>query len=438
MKDYGGLPHSDGKEHEMNPEMSHSTRRAARRAETQWLRRTCRCGIFDRRFLTKGLVTSCLSLVILVMGSVMGIPSQAAQAASSPATAAGYWQVSTGGHCSAVAVQSANQSVVVTASHCVFLNEATTTYKFCPGTTGCSSGVPTFTATNADVHVDPRSKAGDGAYDFAFVTVHPTSPTGSPVAAAVGGGLPISFNPPYNQSAKMYGYPGLATTLQSCGPLATSTYTGSSWQSGDPPAMKMQNNCNFGGGASGGPWINSSGAVVAITAQQISDCLWCGTYNTGIYMGSAAAAQYNIAARVPSAVTVDDLSAGFVKGGPSQYWWQYNGGYANHFWWTYTNGNTISNSATWTPNLSANGNWQVYAFVPAPDATTTNARYVITHNGTNSAVSINQNNYYNVWIPIGTYYFSAGTAGRVFLSDQTYESCCKRIGFDAVQFVWRS
>ena len=63
--------------------------------------------------------------------------------------------------------------------------------------------------------------------------------------------------------------------------------------------MKLQNNCNFGGGASGGPWIDSSGSVVALTSQQISDCgIFCGTYNTGAYMGASAEAQFDAAQAV--------------------------------------------------------------------------------------------------------------------------------------------
>src|SRR5204862_5244451 len=135
---------------------------------------------------------------------------------------------------------------------------------------------------------------------------------------------------------------------------------------------------------------------------------------------------------------------GFTLYGPSSYWHQYSGGYNNHFWWTYTNGSTASNSARWTPNIPVSGNYTVYVFVPSPDATTANARYSVTYfvpDGTlgqgstaTTTVSLNQNNYYNAWVPLTKQYFKAGTSGSVYLSDQTFEACCKRIGFDAVEF----
>jgi murein DD-endopeptidase MepM/ murein hydrolase activator NlpD len=137
-------------------------------------------------------------------------------------------------------------------------------------------------------------------------------------------------------------------------------------------------------------------------------------------------------------VIVDDQSGGFARAGTTSYWHEYGGGYNGHFWWTYTNTNGVNNRAMWTPNLPASGNWQVFVFVPSVNATTTNARYRIDHNGSQTTVSRNQNNYYNAWVSLGTYYFPSGGGvnGEVFLGDETYEGSAHQIAFDAVKWVW--
>jgi Trypsin len=153
-------------------------------------------------------------LAALFVGAALLLRSQAAAAASSPWDATGVWIPSNKNpdHCTASVVQSANQSVVLTAAHCVSPNDLTVTYTFCPGASGCASGVPRFTANYSDVHVDPHynynSPTQDEAYDFAFVTVHPATGT-EPVGLVVaGGGLATNLSnaPPYGQSTGIYGY----------------------------------------------------------------------------------------------------------------------------------------------------------------------------------------------------------------------------------------
>jgi murein DD-endopeptidase MepM/ murein hydrolase activator NlpD len=171
-----------------------------------------------------------------------------------------------------------------------------------------------------------------------------------------------------------------------------------------------------------------------------------GTYlGVGVPQPGQLVTSNNPGASAVAPVVVDDRSSGFSLYGPSAYWHQYSGGYASHFWWTYTNGSTVSNYAIWKPSLPVSGNWTVYVFVPSPDATTTSARYRITYfvpdnlSGGGDLQSttriINQNNYYNTWVPLATEYFKAGTSGFVTLTDQTYETSPKQIGFDAIKFV---
>ncbi len=136
-------------------------------------------------------------------------------------------------------------------------------------------------------------------------------------------------------------------------------------------------------------------------------------------------------------VVVDDVSGGFTKYGPSNYWWQASIGYGSHIWYTYVNGTTQSNYARWKPTLPSAGNYTVYAYIPSNYATSQQARYRVYHNGANNYATVNQNGYYNAWVSLGTHYFSANGTEFVELSDATGEaaSTSRMIGFDAIKFV---
>ena len=134
-------------------------------------------------------------------------------------------------------------------------------------------------------------------------------------------------------------------------------------------------------------------------------------------------------------VIVDDLSGSFIRGG--SYWAEANIGYNGHMFWTYINGNVVDSWGEWSANL-AGGNYEVYAFIPSNYATTASAKYQIYHTGGAATRSDNQNNYYDIWVSLGTYSFSSGSSRRVRLTDATGEiNFNLRIGFDAVKFVPR-
>lgn len=136
-------------------------------------------------------------------------------------------------------------------------------------------------------------------------------------------------------------------------------------------------------------------------------------------------------------VVVDDQSSGFTKYGPSTYWWQAAIGYASHMWYTYVNGTTQSNYARWQPSLSGAGYYTVYAYIPSNYATSQQAKYRIYHNGSNNYSTVNQNGYSNVWVSLGTHYFSANGTEYVELADATGEAAStgRQLGFDAIKFV---
>lgn len=117
--------------------------------------------------------------------------------------------------------------------------------------------------------------------------------------------------------------------------------------------------------------------------------------------------------------------------------------YRNTWGWTTKYKPTSETSSTvwarWDPQLVASGWYEVAAFIPARHATTRRARYKL-HGvlgvSTELEIPIRQENYYNLWVPLGVFQFDANDvkAGVVFLNDLTGETD-KEIAFDALR--WR-
>lgn len=105
--------------------------------------------------------------------------------------------------------------------------------------------------------------------------------------------------------------------------------------------------------------------------------------------------------------------------------------------WTYANGPTVSSTAKWIPLLPANKNYEVFAFIPTNYGTTGSAHYKIVSNGTTTHKYINQNQYANDWVSLGSY-SGTTTSGSltVELQDNTTEaSGSTYIAADAMMFV---
>jgi hypothetical protein len=136
-------------------------------------------------------------------------------------------------------------------------------------------------------------------------------------------------------------------------------------------------------------------------------------------------------------VVVDEFSSGFLKGGPISGWKNSTCGYGGHSYWTFNNVYAVSNFAQWTPTLPQAGRYTVYVYVPSCNATTTSARYRVLHAGMRHDVWVNQYNYSNAWVRLGTFTFNATGNEYVYLADNTHEAyLSRRIGIDAVKFVW--
>jgi len=141
-------------------------------------------------------------------------------------------------------------------------------------------------------------------------------------------------------------------------------------------------------------------------------------------------------------LTVDDADAGSIRA-ESRFWFESDKGYKGHSYWSWTVGDGQSEDCwmEWRPKITQTGMYEVFAFVPAYNATTRHARYKITHRRGDAAVEVNQNDYYDEWVSLGTYAFSTVQPACVRLSDLTGEayardkSQCKQIGFDAMMFT---
>jgi len=159
------------------------------------------------------------------------------------------------------------------------------------------------------------------------------------------------------------------------------------------------------------------------------------------HLGNALARlswQYVTPPPPPEEIVVDDLSPGFIKGGPYVGWHSAYTGYAGHMWWTQNSTYAVYNWALWKPSLPGPGRYEVYVYIPHYYTTTGRARYRIFHAGQRHDRWVNQNAYSNQWVSLGTYYFNARGSEFVYLSDNTHEPYLSRlIGFDAVKFVSR-
>jgi hypothetical protein len=136
-------------------------------------------------------------------------------------------------------------------------------------------------------------------------------------------------------------------------------------------------------------------------------------------------------------VIVDDRSAGFTKGGPYSAWRWAPYGYRGRMTYTRNAYSKQENWGRWTPALPRAGHYKVYVFIPRVHGTTTNARYQVYHAGQWNSRRINQAVYYDKWVYIGRYYFTANGGEYAYLCDITYEPYLSReIAFDAVKFVY--
>jgi hypothetical protein len=196
--------------------------------------------------------------------------------------------------CTASAVNSSDQSVVLTAGHCVgssgsFYND----FAFAPGyygpvcTGNLSSSAAYLKCGTAPYGIWTARKVGsnsqwlnntDHALDYGFLVMNTRN--GKTLQRAINGGLQITFNPGRGQSWTTFAEPG--NVILHCSGLASNFNGGSP----GPDMLSMSAPTCAVGGASGGPWINgSNGAsygVGAINSEASGGSIY------GAYLGSEA------------------------------------------------------------------------------------------------------------------------------------------------------
>ena len=96
---------------------------------------------------------------------------------------------------------------------------------------------------------------------------------------------------------------------------------------------------------------------------------------------------------------------------------------------------TATASATWAPEVPADGNYHVYVSYAADPARAADAHYVVRHAGGESHFRVNQRRHGGTWVLLGRFYFKAGrnpaTASVVAMNDSAEGGT---VSLDAVRF----
>lgn len=200
--------------------------------------------------------------------------------------------------CSATVVDAPNQSTVITAGHC--LNSATdgptVSAIFVPG---YYDGVEPFGRWNAKQFIQaPQWAAGfNRRYDYGFVVI---ARNGRRAVEDAVGGLPIAFNQPRAQGYKILGLPGEPTPPYDGSKLfaCDTVFAGDSVSDGNAGPPRMRAGCDFGIGASGGPWLNGATTVVSVSSTKLANPP---NTLTGPYLDGDAAALFATAGNISTA-----------------------------------------------------------------------------------------------------------------------------------------
>jgi V8-like Glu-specific endopeptidase len=197
--------------------------------------------------------------------------------------------------CSGSSTASTNESVVVTAGHCV--NEGpgafATNFAFVPAYDDGARPYGTFTASEL-LTTTQWQNSGDFNLDVGFAVM---SPLGGVTLTDTVGSQGIAFNQPHGQVMHSFGYPQASpydgSDIAWCwGTVIADTFGGSTDQG---------LNCNMTGGSSGGPWFVGFNTSTGVgTLNSVNSFKYTGGrfkgYMWGPYLGSVAQVVYNDAA----------------------------------------------------------------------------------------------------------------------------------------------
>ncbi|HMQ53401.1 MAG TPA: peptidoglycan DD-metalloendopeptidase family protein [Anaerolineae bacterium] len=120
----------------------------------------------------------------------------------------------------------------------------------------------------------------------------------------------------------------------------------------------------------------------------------------------------------------------FRQGGAG--WQSSPGGFGSPFFWVPSSAQTETHWGEWLATLPAPGVWEIWAYVPAQNTSTTYARYIISHAKGQTEIPINQAGYTNGWAILGAFPFEPGRAA-VRLTNFTGEfGPARQVSFDTV------
>lgn len=138
-------------------------------------------------------------------------------------------------------------------------------------------------------------------------------------------------------------------------------------------------------------------------------------------------------------VVVNTQAAGWTQSNDAGAWQTLANAQEGNALWTNNNAfmQAASNWGRWYPPALPAGKYEVSAFIPSGIATTTNAVLDLSRRE-HDAVSIPQAQYNDVWVSLGTFYFTGQGGEFVSLSDVTYEpSHSTKIVWSAMKFSAR-
>jgi hypothetical protein len=141
----------------------------------------------------------------------------------------------------------------------------------------------------------------------------------------------------------------------------------------------------------------------------------------------------------PGAVIVDDGDPAFVKGGAATTWHAAAAGHGGDLSWTWNNDRARPNYnwARWYPDLTP-GRYEVFVYVPGRHATTSQARYWISHRHGLTLRVVDQAANRGRWVSLGTYRFRGTRRDYLSLADVTFEPyLAQKIAFDAARWETR-
>jgi len=132
-----------------------------------------------------------------------------------------------------------------------------------------------------------------------------------------------------------------------------------------------------------------------------------------------------------SDIIIDNSSGSFYASGSWATGTSAADKYGSNYRWRSTT--AISDPAVWTPNITASGNWNVYAWWPAGANRSPTAPYIVTRVGGTTTVNKNQQGSGGQWNLLGTFNLGTGTGYPTKLSCWTGAGYI--VAADAIKWV---